>query len=252
MKIQVLSDLHIEFNRYQRDVDICVDVDVVVLAGDIGVDPEYTFNWIFDNCRHKEVVFVPGNHEYYHNIIGVVNCLYKQYAKENDWFHYLQNGDYKVIQGQGFIGGTLWTDFNSDDLLTKMQCATVMSDFAVIKDHDGYAIGTKTVQDIHYATVVAIDQALKKDEKAVVVTHHLPHPLCINDKFKDDYYINGAYATNLDWLFVKHPDIPFWFNGHTHIGYDIELGKTRIICNPYGYEHHEVNEDFNPNLVVEI
>lgn len=61
MKIQLLNDLHIEFSGFDIPA---TDVDVIVLAGDIGVG----FNgleWIEQQCVEKPVIYVPGNHEFY-------------------------------------------------------------------------------------------------------------------------------------------------------------------------------------------
>jgi len=30
------------------------------------------------------------------------------------------------------------------------------------------------------------------------------------------------------------------------------IGNTRVLSNPYGYHNHATNENFNPELLVEI
>ncbi len=70
MKIQLPSDLHLEF--LQRDwpgerlIAPVLGADVLVLAGDIagGTDP---FRLFADWSTHEKVPvnFVPGNHEFY-------------------------------------------------------------------------------------------------------------------------------------------------------------------------------------------
>jgi predicted phosphodiesterase len=61
VKIQTLSDLHIEFQPFQL---IETDADVIVLAGDIHVG-EKGVKWAIANIPNKPVIYVLGNHEYY-------------------------------------------------------------------------------------------------------------------------------------------------------------------------------------------
>ena len=64
MKIHVLSDVHLEFQRWRRNWDIqTVDCDVHVLAGDIGVGL-MGLEFALRHCT-KPVIYVAGNHELY-------------------------------------------------------------------------------------------------------------------------------------------------------------------------------------------
>ena len=72
MRIQYMSDLHLEFqenNRYLRYNELPVTGDVLVLAGDIFYLKDKTapvmnfWKWAFKN--YCQVLIVPGNHEYY-------------------------------------------------------------------------------------------------------------------------------------------------------------------------------------------
>ena len=77
MRIQYMSDLHLEFqenSRYLKHNELPVTGDVLVLAGDIfylrdKVAPLTKFwNWASENYR--QVLIVPGNHEYYNYSTG--------------------------------------------------------------------------------------------------------------------------------------------------------------------------------------
>ncbi len=64
MKLQIASDLHIEFghNPELRDVG----ANVLVLAGDIGCADMDTVDWLHDlSSRYEAVLYVAGNHEFY-------------------------------------------------------------------------------------------------------------------------------------------------------------------------------------------
>ena len=74
MKIQYMSDLHLEFmdnSRFIKNNEFEVKGDILVLAGDSfylqdTIVPHYRFwNWASKNFR--QVLLVPGNHEFYGN-----------------------------------------------------------------------------------------------------------------------------------------------------------------------------------------
>ena len=94
-----------------------------------------------------------------------------------------------------------------------------------------------------------IDTALRADSiKTVVVTHHLPHAKSIPPRFKGDL-LNAAYASDLSGV-IEQGRPALWVHGHTHDSCDYDLGSTRVVCNPRGYD--DENRDFNSALVVEI
>ena len=72
MRIQYMSDLHQEFQynrRLVRDYDIPVTGDILVLAGDTMYLKDRTavqmHFWKWASANYREVLLVPGNHEYY-------------------------------------------------------------------------------------------------------------------------------------------------------------------------------------------
>lgn len=80
MKIQYMSDLHVEFqenSRYLKNNELPVTGDVLVLAGDIlylrdKVAPLTKF-WKWASGNYRQVLIVPGNHEYYNYWNGACN-----------------------------------------------------------------------------------------------------------------------------------------------------------------------------------
>ena len=72
MRIQYMSDLHLEFqenSRYLKHNELPVTGDVLVLAGDIfylkdKIAPLTKF-WKWASENYRQVLIVPGNHEYY-------------------------------------------------------------------------------------------------------------------------------------------------------------------------------------------
>ena len=78
MKLHILSDLHTEFADFSPPE---TDADVVVLAGDIGVGTG-GIDWAARQLPVLPVIYVPGNHEYYRQDIGMSDEL-KTVAPQN-------------------------------------------------------------------------------------------------------------------------------------------------------------------------
>jgi Icc-related predicted phosphoesterase len=89
------------------------------------------------------------------------------------------------------------------------------------------------------------------DGKTVVVTHHGPSRRSVSEKY-GEMPLNAAFASDLEFLML-HVDL--WIHGHTHTSRDYEVAGCRVICNPMGYPTafgSQENEEFNPQLVVEV
>ena len=84
----------------------------------------------------------------------------------------------------------------------------------------------------------------------VVITHHAPSKQSIEARQRESV-LSAAYASNLDeFIETYQPDL--WVHGHMHNSSDYKHGKTRVMCNPRGYEGYRPNSLFNPSLVVEV
>ena len=87
------------------------------------------------------------------------------------------------------------------------------------------------------------------DGPVCVATHHYPSANSVPHRFDDDP-LTPAFSSRLEWLIEKYQPA-LWVHGHTHDSFDYNIGNTRVICNPAGYDH-EPNPDFRWDLVVEI
>ena len=105
MKIQIASDLHLEFGNRRvppahsfRPVS---DRDVLVLAGDIGRQRMARF-FVEREMAISPVVYVPGNHEYYSSRSRAsIDGDWREIAAEHPDLHYL------VADGVRFWGAAV-------------------------------------------------------------------------------------------------------------------------------------------------
>lgn len=62
MKVQILSDLHLEFGN---SINLKPNTDLLILAGDIGNITQIGFKDFFEmvSIKWKKIIYVLGNHE---------------------------------------------------------------------------------------------------------------------------------------------------------------------------------------------
>lgn len=272
MKFRLLSDLHLEFqDRILDFTPIPLQEDketILILAGDIatGIDAREFIEKL--SKRFYKIVYVLGNHEFYNKEYNLIRKRWADLPGCGDNFILLDDNvaviddPYNSNIQVRLVGGTLWTDFDNGDWHKMFQAKgpNGMNDFSCIKfksgnKTSGYRKRKFMPEDsvrAHNITKIFINETLLKpfDGKTIVITHHLPHPLCVHDQFKT-HPLTCAYMTNLDSMIADH-DIAVWCHGHTHTNVDFEIHGTRILCNPRGYTPNDLNEDFDDGLTFEI
>lgn len=221
------------------------DADLIIAAGDIGVGIQGV-RWLQD--AGKPVLYVAGNHEYYGGdlfttfvrLIGVSasGCVR---VLENDSCTF---GDVR------FLGTTLWTDFERCDIERMALAHRHMSDYGQIRNQDNDLTPEQLVEANWLARHWLKDELDKPfSGKTVVITHHAPLFASWGGNYADNY--RGAYCNELSEL-IRGARIDLWFHGHVHTAFDYVAEGTRVLCNPRGYNGHQVVNGFDPYKVVEI
>ncbi len=126
MKIQLLSDLHLEVHPHYQATP-AADAEVLVLAGDIGsyqegslLQGEYFGLERFSPCRNLPawpcpVIFVPGNHEYDLQDWDAAHARLRRVC-DTLGIIWLER-ESVVLNAVRFVGTTLWTDYDAIALL---------------------------------------------------------------------------------------------------------------------------------------
>ncbi len=259
IKLHILSDIHTEFGCNLSIPEIASDI--LILAGDIGVGLG-GFHWIKKHFPEKELIYIPGNHEFYNHDIDSFKEL-KEKIPPN--FHIGDNFEWEY-NGVRFLCCTLWTDFElfgKEDITQVIWYANSgMNDFQLIskkappKEMSSHGKTQRfTAFDslfLHQKSLAWLKEKLKTFYwgKTVIVTHHAPSIRSVPGRYHKDT-LNAAFTSNLEYI-MKENRIALWIHGHTHDSFDYKIGETRVICNPKGYEGVMLNPDFNPGLVVEV
>jgi predicted phosphodiesterase len=250
MRVHVFSDVHLEFGPFDPPK---VECDAVVLAGDIDVGTR-AVDWIRRQFAETPVVYVLGNHEYYHHAWpDLLNELRMRCAGTN--IHLLESAAVDLC-GFTFLGCTLWTDFalmgEERKAEARAEAAGRLADYHRIRfSPENRSLRSPDTARWHEASRRWLEQALagSNAEHTIVVTHHAPSGRAI-PPFHAGELLNAAFASPLDEM-VARSGVPLWIYGHTHCSDHFRIGETHVVSNQRGYPR-EPDVRFNPGMVIDL
>lgn len=241
MRINLTSDLHLEFYT-DHGLSILIRIlsaledkpDTQIIAGDFQLLDNYeSMKWAFKIlCENfKDVIFVPGNHEYYNYDILKGQEKFSVLEDTFSNLHILDVGKAVTINNQRFIGGTMWFPDLPDNFFYKKR---QLNDFRCIENLEPFIYDHNT-----NFTNWMKDNLVSSD---IVITHHLPSYQSISQDYIGSS-LNSFYMTDQESLILdKQPKL--WLHGHSHDAVDYMIDQTRVTSNPIGYPHQGVmNED---------
>ena len=245
MRIHLLSDLHNEFRPFTPQV---LDVDVVILAGDIDVNVRGVA-WA-RQCFSGPVLYVPGNHEYYGGHLS--HTLQKMRLVGGERVRVLDR-DEVIIGGVRFLGATMWTDFaaTGNPPMASLSAQNAMNDFRQIRTENYRRIRPA---DLLEQSVKTRDWLCGKLAEAfagqtVVITHHAPTLRSLQDSPHAGTHMDAAYANRWEDL-MGGEAVALWLHGHCHTAADYDVAGTRVVCNPRGYPGEKTG--FNAGLILSL
>jgi hypothetical protein len=245
MRVRLYSDLHLEFMapRIWRAfvARLPADCDVVVLAGDIATTGIADVLEVFCG-QFRHVVFVQGNHELYNATPAEARDRIEGAVSRLPNLHWL-DGAAVILDGQRFIGGTLWFPDSGPTAPYESDPRHMMSDFTAIAEFEPWVYRENERQREFLATNVCATD--------VVVTHHLPSMRCVHPKYAKSP-LNQFFVTPMDRILDGAAAPLSWLHGHGHSSGDRVVGRTRVVANPFGYYGEEINREFDPDKTFEI
>ena len=252
-RIQIASDIHLEFTGMGCELD-CVSEqarDILIVAGDLA-EGIRGFDWLDYQTQFSDVVFVPGNHEYYGHDIDDVDRKFRAFEKTNRRFHFLQMDTVELF-GVKIAGCTLWTDMQGMSGWERRQVEKSMSDFHCITKRQ-----TRLTADIAAGINMQMRNWLMQQQDAdIIVTHHAPTEQSITPYWQEHgKLLNPGFAGNSDDL-IRLIEPKYWIHGHMHsflrYWHDGKVDGTQVICNPRGYGgSYQERTGFNDGLMITI
>ncbi|HEY4663896.1 MAG TPA: metallophosphoesterase [Comamonas sp.] len=284
MKLQLLSDLHLEVHPHYQATP-ATDADVLVLAGDIGSYQAGSLleGELFGLERFSPlpqfagwpcpVLFVPGNHEYDMQDWDEAHVRLRRVC-DTLGIIWLER-ESVVIDQVRFAGTTLWTDFDAIALLDEQVQAGDMGRLLKLREKSFRAANfylQKTGGTRHGRPFLAEPmreqaltcQAWLRDAlqqpfagKTVVITHFAPS-LQSSDPRYGLAPGTAGFCNALDDL-LAHADL--WLHGHLHAPSDYQVqGKhadggnwrCRVVANPLGYARKNEQLYFQPAACITV
>jgi Icc-related predicted phosphoesterase len=250
MKIGYISDLHAEhyYERVPYDpTPICDDLDIIVLAGDICNQNTETLMCLQGIYPNIPILYVLGNHEYYHIDISKSGLIYNPMHLMYRNIVLLDNTAH-ISNGVRFLGTTLWSNLSDKHDAANVQAH--MYDLKLIFNNSK-VLSAKKYTELWQKNVKWLEEILSQpfDGKTVVISHHSPSPITCAPEHQSSNIRHGFHS-DLNWLIEKYKPA-LWIYGHDHISAIHKVGETLLVSNQYGYPH-ESNYSLVTLEVIEI
>ncbi len=286
MKIQLLSDLHLEVHPHWMPQP-AAGAELLVLAGDIGsyqANSQLTdANFGLDRFSPLQgwptpVIFVPGNHEYDTLDFDLAHQRLRDTC-ERLGLIWLER-ETVVLSGLRFVGTTLWSDFDAlgptladvsnekvgktPSVLARAPHLLALQLKAREKASRAANYYLKRTLTTRHGTQWLADgvreQALLCQQwlhaaldvpfagTTVAVTHYAPSLQSADPRYGRTPGTAG-FCNALDVLL---PKAKLWLHGHLHTPSDYQQDGCRVVANPLGYARKKEQAAFRPDLLLEV
>ncbi|HYR26316.1 MAG TPA: metallophosphoesterase [Aquabacterium sp.] len=259
MKIQILSDLHLETEAFAPQP--APGADLLILAGDVDS------RW--DGLAHfadwpVPVLYVPGNHEFDGRDVDAALAGLRSRARELGLI--LLERDTQVVTAPDgrrirFVGTTRWSDF---DLFGEAQRAKAMraaSYFVKVmratrggQPFDPEAVRAEALRCRSWLaeTLLEAPTADAHWDATVVITHFGPSLRSADPRYGRQP--GTASFCNADDDLLPLADL--WIHGHLHCRHDYlvahDRGHTRVVSNARGHGHKHESDGYDGLCCVQV
>lgn len=256
MKLQLLSDLHLETELFEASP--AAGAEVLVVAGD--VDSSWTGLAQFRDWP-VPVLFVAGNHEFDRREIAQAWPLLRERCARLG-IRLLECETAVLTAGNGerirFVGTTRWSDFDlfgASERERSMRAGRYFAKIMKSTDH-GAPFDAAAVREVALECRAWLAQELHRPrgswDRTVVVTHFAPSLRSADPRY--GCQPGTASFCNADDDLLACADL--WLHGHLHCSQDYRVehasGSTRVVCNPRGHAQKGEPVRFQPQLLLEL
>lgn len=263
MKIQLLSDLHLETHPNWRATP-APGADVLVLAGDIGsyqpghqmADADFGLRPFSPLAGWPTpVIFLPGNHEYDMQDFEVAHARLRETC-ERLGMVWLERASYvapwtdRLGRSLRFVGTTLWTDFAALDAPEKAFRAAnyYLKKTGTTRGGELFLAEQLREQGLQCQAWLRAELAKPFDGSTIVVTHFAPSLKSADPRYGLTPGTAG-FCNKLDDLLAQ---AQLWLHGHLHAPSDYRVGDCHVVANPLGYARKNEQLHFKAATCIEI
>ncbi|HOW49379.1 MAG TPA: metallophosphoesterase [Rubrivivax sp.] len=258
MKLQLLSDLHLESEAF--DPEPAPGAELLVLAGDI--DATWAGFSRFAGWP-VPVLFVAGNHEFDRRDVAAAWPELRERTAALGWTM-LERERVVLADAAGrrvrFVGTVRWCDF---DLFGPQRRAAAMraGDYflrVMGATSDDAPFDAAAVRECALTCRSWLERELAMPagdrwNRTVVITHFAPS-LCSNDPRYGTQNGTASFC-NADDDLLRHADL--WLHGHLHCRHDYAVPRpgaapTRVVCQARGLAHKGEVAGWDPLKLIEV
>jgi Calcineurin-like phosphoesterase len=267
MKLQLLSDLHLETEAFEPLA--APGAEVLVLAGDI--DSTWRGLRRFANWP-VPVVYVPGNHEFDGRDIDEALADLRVLCRELRIT--LLERDSHVLTGQDgrrirFVGTTRWSDFDLFGEAQRARCMRAASYFVKVMkaSRRGAIFDPEQVREEALQSRAWLAETLALPSRPMAEAHEVPHacwhatvaithygPSLLSGDPRYGQQPGTASFCNADDDLLPLADL--WLHGHLHCRHDYTVahahGHTRVVSNARGHARKGEADGHDGRLCVSV
>ena len=258
MKLQLLSDLHLETETF--DPEPAPDADLLVLAGDI--DSRWEGYRRFAGWP-VPVLVVAGNHEFDGRDVDAALAGLRELCGDLG-FTFLERESLLLNQPDGrrlrLLGTTRWSDFDLYGPERRPRAERAAEYFMRLRastragrPFDAAAVRLEALRCRAWLETELGRSAQGRWDQTIVITHFAPSLRSADPRYGPQP--GTASFCNADDDLIPRADL--WLHGHLHCRHDYRVNRpgrspTRVVCHPLGLANKGEHEGYERFKVLEV
>lgn len=258
MKLQLLSDLHLETETFHAQP--AAGADVLVLAGDIDATwagYERFAGW------PVPVWVVAGNHEFDGRDFDRASAGLRDLCARLG-FSFLERESLLHTSASGqrvrVLGSTRWSDFDLFGAEQRPRAERAAAYFLrlMATTRDGQPFEAEAVREEGLRCRHWLEQELQRApqgrwDRTLVITHFAPSLKSADPRYGQQP--GTASFCNADDDLIPRADL--WLHGHLHCRHDYRINRpgqapARVVCNARGLVHKGEDQGFDSALLLQV
>ena len=258
MKLQLLSDLHLETETFEPQP--AEGAELLVLAGDI--DATWTGLQRFADWP-VSVVFVPGNHEFDgRDLRQTLPALREACAQAGLQMLYRESLVVTATDGRHIrlLGTPRWSDFDLFGVPSRERAMRAAGYFLrlMAATRDGQPLDAAGVREEGLACRAWLEAALQEQpggrwDQTIVITHFGPSLRSADPRYGRQPGTASFCSADDDLI----PRADLWLHGHLHCRHDYRVPRpgrapSRVVCQARGLAKKGEAEGHDPLRLIEL